>query len=141
MQYQLNRTPSKTSITIEDFMAMQLAKDEERKAKKQHMISIGLGLLGFMQARNQQPIEDKRSAVDAPALQGLAEDIDGFDFSNIDTAHMEDFAALVAKATRASATAFARGDDNNGKSGILGGASSNNNDMLLLLGAYALLSD
>lgn len=128
------------ALTIKDFVAMQAANDEERRAKRNQMLTLGLGLLAFTQAQAQQPVEDKRSSIDAPAIDAIAADIEDFDFTSVDQPTMEKFAALVAKQGHQTATSLQRGVDNNGKQGILGGGGNNTNT-LLLLGAAYLLSD
>lgn len=148
-RYQMNASSASSSsapVTIADFLAMQ---EEQRKAssqKRMQWLTLGVGALGFMNANAQQPVEDKRSAIDAPAIDAAASDVEEFDFSAFNDSvpkqrALESFAAEIAKQGRATATAMQRGVDNNGKQGILGSGSGNNNNLLLLLGFGLLLAD
>lgn len=132
------------AMTLERYIEMQEAQKSKRSAKRMQWITLGVGAFGLLNATNQQPIEDKRSAIDAPAVDAAASDVEDFDFSTVPDpatrALLVDFAAVNSKIGRATATALQRGVDNNGKQGILGGGSGNNNNLLLLLG-FVLLAD
>jgi hypothetical protein len=136
---------SSTLFTIENFLAMQEERRSKSSQKKMQWVTLGVGALGLLNANAQQPVEDKRSAIDAPAIDGIASEIEDFDFAGIQVAGdrivLQDFAAAIAKQGRATATAMQRGIDNNGKQGILGSGTGNNNNLLLLLGFALLLSD
>lgn len=136
---------SSAPMNFESFLMMQEEQRTKRSAKRMQWLTLGLGGLGLLNANAQQPVEDKRSAIDAPAIDAAATDVEDFDFSGIQVAGdriiLADFAAEVAKQGRATATAMQRGIDNNGKQGILGTGTTNNNNLLLLLGFGLLLSD
>lgn len=147
-RYQMNASSASSSsapVTIADFLAMQ---EEQRKAssqKRMQWLTLGIGALGYINGTAQQPVEDKRSAIDAPAIDAAASDVEDFDFSAFadpgQRSALEDFALAASKVGRSTATAMQRGVDNNGKQGILGSGSGNNNNLLLLLGFGLLLAD
>lgn len=132
------------AMTLERYIEMQEAQKSKRSAKRMQWITLGVGAFGLLNATNQQPIEDKRSAIDAPAVDAAAADVVDFDFTAVgdpgERAAMESFAAAIGKMGQATAVSLQRGVDNNGKQGILGGGSGNNNNLLLLLG-FVLLAD
>lgn len=136
---------SSPPITIADFLAMQEEDRKTKSQKKMQWLTLGIGALGILNATAQQPIEDKRSAIDAPAIDAAASDVEDFDFTAFadagQRAALEDFAAATAKVGRSTASAMQRGVDNNGKQGILGSATGNNNNLLLLLGLGLVLAD
>lgn len=137
---------SSTPFTIESFLAMQAEEKQAKSAKRMQWLTLGVGAIAYLNGTAQQPIEDKRSAIDAPAIDAAAADVEDFDFTDFtDVAQrtaLEKFAAASAKVGMTTATAMQRGVDNNGKQGILGsGSGNNNNNLLLLLGFGLLLAD
>ena len=137
---------SSTPMSFEQFLAMQEDTRSKRGQKRMQWLTIGIGAFDDMNATAQHPIEDKRSVIDAPAIDTKASDIEDMDFAAVvdipsARAALGDLAVEVGKLGHLTATANQRGIDNNGKQGLLGGGSNNNNNLLLLLAFGLLVAD